>query len=114
MLFKGQKRYAGTSVTLDGFWKWSESEYEMYRAQHSSCDVESHPKLAGSKPGFAQVHQAQGAKLHFWGHGCMGVSLGSGWIGEYPWSRAFDEARTYCDQPDSWVESTGIRHTPRR
>jgi hypothetical protein len=49
-------------------------------------------------------------KLQFWGNGCHCVSLGSGWIGEYPYGAVFAEAREYSERPDEWTKEDHCRH----
>lgn len=48
------------------------------------------------------------SKKHFYGVGCGFPEEHNGWIGEYPWGRAFTELREWCEQPDERVENAGV------
>lgn len=49
-------------------------------------------------------------RTHFFGHGCDLPHFGSGWIGEYPWGRAFAGLEEYLVQSkDEWLPDSAPR-----
>lgn len=101
----------GDWVALNGFWKWNEPEYQAHRlgaAGRLEMWVHLRSWLVGDRDVAKFLRRVRG--IHFWGHGCTGVSLGDGWLGEYPWGGAFAATRSHCAQPDEWIRGVHIPH----
>lgn len=52
------------------------------------------------------IHEAN--QKHFYGSGVSFPEIHDAWIGEYPWGRAHNELREYCEEPDARVGEVGV------
>ncbi len=101
----------GRWLVLDGYWSWKEPR--ILRIRHgwdgrSEMWIHARTWLVNKSdaPGFL----GRIRKLNFWGHGIRGVSLGAGWIGEYPYGGAFAEVSKWCEEPDSLTGNDEVLH----
>jgi hypothetical protein len=99
-------------IALNGFWNWREPRFQPHSlGVKGSLEMWVHVRSWLARERDYTKFLSGIRKTHFWGHGCNGVSLGDGWLGEYPWSAAFAEANKWCQQPDEWIRESKILHT---
>lgn len=98
-------------VALDGYWSWKEPR--ILRLRHGwegRCEMWIHARSWLVNKGDLEGFLERIRKLNFWGHGIQGISPGDGWLGEYPYGPAFNEARRWCEEPDSFTAEDEARH----
>jgi len=99
-------------LALSGFWIWREPEYQAHKLGGGGrLEMWMHVRSWLVDENDYKKFLARVREIHFWGHGCQGVSLGEGWLGEYPWGGSFAETREWCRQPDDWIKNARIQHT---
>lgn len=98
-------------LVLAGHHEWVEPEYNRVVSGHRGSlkmwvNVRSFLMRKEDRKDFV----ARASKKHFYGAGCEFPEEHSGWIGEYPWGKAFAELRYWCEQPDARVGDVGISY----
>jgi len=100
-----------TWMVLDGYWTWNEPR--ILRLRHGwdgRCEMWIHARTWLVNKLDLEGFLDRIRKLNFWGHGIRGISLGDGWIGEYPYGAAFAQARHWCEQPDELTNNDETLH----
>jgi hypothetical protein len=96
-------------LVLAGHHSWVEPEYELFVSGHrGSLKMWVNVRSFLMRKEDRKCFVARASKKHFYGVGCRFPEEHSGWIGEYPWGKAFAELRYCCEQPDARVEDVGI------
>ena len=98
-------------LVLDGYWSWKEPR--ILRIRHGwdgRSEMWIHARSWLVKKCDAEGFIDRISKRNFWGHGIRGVSLGDGWIGEYPYGAAFKEIHQYCEEPDALTGRDSAMH----
>ena len=98
-------------LAVAGHYEWNENlPYYTAESENGRLKMWLHirswlVRRANLRPFVAAIE-----KLHFWGHGCMRVEVGQGWLGEYPWGQAHREIGRRCEKPDEWLQKIEIPH----
>lgn len=96
-------------LVLAGHHEWVEPEYDRVAGDRRGTlkmwvDVRSFLIRKEDRPLFVEIIQ----KKHFYGVGCDLPAEHNAWIGEYPWSAAYDELKEACIESDRWIGDVGI------
>lgn len=98
-----------TWLNLAGFIEWMEPEYDRVISGRQGIlkmwvSIRS---FLLSKKDMAQFVSSASLK-NFYGHGIKVPEAYSGWIGEFPWGRVYDELTEWCAKPDDRVGEVGV------
>lgn len=98
-----------SAILLAGHLTWLEPETDRIfekRPGELKMWVDIRSFIFSRKNLRALVNKAK--ERHFYGHGCGYPENSRAWIGEYPWSEAYQELKDWCESPDERIGNTGF------
>lgn len=99
-------------LTIAGHHKWSEPEYDrVISGRHGTLKMWANIRSFLLRKEHRARFVARASEKHFYGNGVGVPEEHNGWIGEYPWSQAFNELKDYCAAADSRVGEVGVPYT---
>lgn len=108
-LHRGSPNAQQPWLVIAGHYEWVEPEYDRIVSGHrGSLKMWVNVRSFLIRKKYRKDFIARASKKHFYGVGCDFPEEHSGWIGEYPWGKAFAELRYWCEQQDERIGDIGI------